>query len=217
MSNPKTDLSIYLKPTYYMDWKKDIVTNKARELTESIPEDDLTRKAVALFYYVRDQIKYVVQKTPKGKINWFQFYRSFMKSSRTLKRGHGYCIPKAILLASFARASGIPSRLHFVDINNHKNTKSLNKILGGNIFAYHGYTELYLDGKWIKATPNFDKELSEKEGYPLVEFDGKNHATLAPEDSNGDPFVEYIKDHGVISDVPYKNILKTWVKMYVFK
>ncbi|KKM81897.1 hypothetical protein LCGC14_1325210, partial [marine sediment metagenome] len=117
-----------LKPTFFMDYGHPLVSEKAGELTEGIPEDDDIGKAVKFFYFVRDQIRYTVKNARESynKENW--------RSSLTLERGEGFCIPKSILLASLARAVGIPSRLHFVDIVNHMTSERLKKDMGNNLF-----------------------------------------------------------------------------------
>ncbi|MFW9942163.1 MAG: transglutaminase family protein, partial [Candidatus Thorarchaeota archaeon] len=97
-----------LKPTFFLDWKHPSVLQKAKELTDGI-EDDIG-KAIKLFYFVRDGIRYSV------KDSRLSYNKEEWKPSLTLKKGYAFCIPKAILLASLARAVGIPSRLHFVDI-----------------------------------------------------------------------------------------------------
>lgn len=50
-----------LKPTYFMDYEHPIIQEKARTLTKGIPEDDDIHKAIKLFYFVRDNIKYSVK------------------------------------------------------------------------------------------------------------------------------------------------------------
>jgi len=83
-----------------------------------------------------------------------------------------------------------------------------------NVFYFHGYSELLLNEKWVKATPVFDKYTSEKAGYPLVEFDGENNALLAPNDEDGKVFVEYINDRGVFPDFPYEEVEKEFNEKY---
>ena len=197
-----------LKPTFFMDYGHPLVSEKAGELTEGIPEDDDIGQAVKFFYFVRDQIRYTVKNARESynKENW--------RSSLTLERGEGFCIPKSILLASLARAVGIPSRLHFVDIVNHMTSERLKKDMGNNLFIFHGFVELYLNGKWVEGNCAFDKELCIRKNFPWVDFDGVKDGLFASTNNDGEPFVEYVKDHGVYNDPPHQEIMQAWAEGY---
>jgi len=197
-----------LKPTFFMDYEHPLIQQKVRELTDGIPEKDDISKAVRLFYFVRDQIKYSVKNARESynKENW--------KSSITLQRGFGFCIPKSILLASLARAVGIPSRLHYVDIVNHMTSERLKKDMGSNLFIFHGFVELFLNGKWVEANCAFDKELCMRKNFPWVDFDGVKDGLFASTNKDGKPFVEYIKDRGVYNNAPHQEIMQTWAEEY---
>ena len=138
-----------------------------------------------------------------------------LKASVTLRRANGFCMSKAVLLSTFARAVGIPARIHMVDIINHKIPDWIEEFMGTRAFHCHGYSELYISGKWRKLTPVFDKITAIRAGYvPLVEFDGENDALLAPFDEEGNIFVEYIKDWGIYTDVPIEKISEIFSKNY---
>lgn len=105
---------------------------------------DVADMARSFFYFVRDRIKYN-PRLPKLRVQ-------DNRASEILKRGEGYCVQKVVLLAALARGSGIPARLRFADILNHRLPEHLLKMrMGSNLFVYHGYNELYIDGRWIKA------------------------------------------------------------------
>src|SRR5919206_4111601 len=74
-------------------------------------------KAVALFYAVRDGIRY----DPYSMCDDPDTYRA----STVLRSGVSYCIPKSVLLAAAARAVGIPARLGYADVRNHLNSEKL--------------------------------------------------------------------------------------------
>lgn len=162
--------------------------------------------AVELFRFVRDSIQY--------KVTWHLPTKKDLRASITLERGYGFCIPKAILLATLARAVNIPSRLHFADILNHKVSDRLRKHMGTNLFSYHGYPEFLLDGRWIKANPAFDEPLCKEKEYPVVTFNGRQDAIFPKVDVHGDPFIEYVADHGTFADVPYDRIVQAWIYHY---
>ena len=196
----------YLQPTEFLDFDKSRVSKQAKEITKGLKTDK--EKAIALFYWVRDQIKYnMYTYNPRNGAN--------LKASVTLRRHNGFCMSKAVLLSTFARAVGIPARIHMIDIVNHKIPNWIEELMGTRTFHCHGYSELFFNGKWRKLTPVFDKETAIKAGYvPTVEFDGVNNALLASHDDEGNPFLEYQKDYGFYSDVPLDEIRKIFSKNY---
>jgi transglutaminase-like putative cysteine protease len=130
----------YLQPTEFFDSNKTKVRRKAFEITENI--HNKTEKIKALFYWVRDNIKYnMMSYVPQIKANF--------KASVTLRRGYGFCVSKSILLSTFARAISIPARIHLVDIINHKISQKVIDFMGTNIMYYHGYSEIYLKERWF--------------------------------------------------------------------
>ncbi|MHA1680830.1 MAG: transglutaminase-like domain-containing protein [Promethearchaeota archaeon] len=196
----------YLECTRFIDDAGGSISSLARELTRDVDAGDVRQKATKIFYFVRDKIPY--------KIQWQMITRKSLRASTTLKNGHGFCIPKAILLAALARTLGIPSRLHFADIRNYRTSESLKQAMGSNLFVYHGYTELFLEGAWLKANPAFDKALCNEKDLIPVEFDGRSHGLFSKVDKHGNKFIEYVKDHGVYTDVPYSNIISAWMEEY---
>jgi len=201
-----TDLEQYLQPTVFFDFHKPKVKNNAIEITKGFETNK--EKAISLFYWIRDKINY--------KRGSFSLTKSTFKASTNLRRGYGFCVSKAVLLSTLARAVDIPARIHLADIINHKTSQRVIDNLGTNVFYIHGYSELYLDGNWVKLTPAFDKEISLKAKYVLVEFDGENDAVLSLHDEEGNLFVEYLKDRGVYADVPFDEIKRVILKKYKF-
>ncbi|TXT65168.1 MAG: hypothetical protein BAJALOKI1v1_460003 [Promethearchaeota archaeon] len=196
----------YLKPTEFLDFDKKRVTQKALEITEGKESD--TKKAIALFYWVRDQIKY-------NMYSYLPEYKSNLKASTTLRRERGFCMSKAVLLSALARAIDIPAKVHMVDIKNHKAPDWVVEFMGSKNFHCHGYSELYLNGKWVKATPVFDKTTAIKAGYtPLVEFNGSDDALLSKYDEEGNLFVEYLEDYGTFIDLPLGQIQEIFKEKY---
>jgi len=196
----------YLQPTEFLDFDKSRVYKKAIEITKGLKTDK--EKAIALFYWVRDQIKYnMYTYNPSNRAN--------LKASVTLRRSNGFCMSKAVLLSTFARAVGIPARIHMIDIINHKIPNWIEELMGTRTFHCHGYSELYLDGIWRKLTPVFDKDTAIKAGYvPTVEFDGEKDALLSHHDKEGNLFVEYAEDWGIYTDVPLEKISEIFSNNY---
>ncbi len=102
-----------------------------------------------------------------------------------VKKNKGFCITKAIILTAALRAAGIPARLAFADVKNHLSTRRLREAMKTEIFYYHGFTELFLDGQWLKVTPTFNKELCAKFGIKPLDFDGFSDCIFHPYDKKG--------------------------------
>jgi len=201
------DIEMYLRPSPTIDSDNDSIKQKAVALTKS--EQTAADKAKRLFYWVRDIIKY----NPLVPLEIFEDYRA----SKTLKRGEGFCVEKAAVLAALARAVGIPARLHLADIRNHLVSDRLREVMGTNLFSYHGYTELYINGTWIKATPAFDLKMCQANRIVPVEFDGKNDAIFHSHNLDGQLHIEYVADHGCRVDVPVDEIIAAWEQHYGLK
>ncbi|QHE74093.1 transglutaminase family protein (plasmid) [Rhodococcus sp. ZPP] len=157
-------------------------------------------KAKRLFAAVRDEVwynPYTVSDDP-----------AHYRASFVLEAGRAYCVPKAVLLTAVCRAAGIPARLGFADVRNHLQTESLRALMGGtDLFVYHGYSNLYIDGRWLKATPAFNTELCARFGVPPVEFDGEHDALLHAFTADGTQHMEYVRERGVFDDLPLIAIL----------
>ena len=200
------DLEVYLQPNEFFDFNKKRVRDKAFEITNGLKNDK--EKAIALFYWVRDEIKYnMLTYVPNVKENF--------KASVTLRRRNGFCVSKSILLSSLARAIGIPARIHLVDLINHKISQKVIDFMGTKIMYVHGYSEFYLNGKWVKLTPSFDPKTAIKGKFlPMVEFDGENDAVFPKYDNEGNQFGEYLTDRGVHADLPLEDIDRIFEEKY---
>jgi len=210
------DLTQYLLPTSLIDSGHPSVKELAHNIAGHITST--SEKAVRLYNWVRDEIVY----DPYSPFHKPEHYRA----SEVLKRGRAFCVPKASLFCALARAQSIPCRLAFADVRNHLATKRFLERLGSDLFVYHGYVELFLNGRWVKASPTFNKELCARFGVPPLEFDGVHDAIfqayVPPVDDEGlvlpdhEPrrFMEYVAFHGTRADVPIDEILAAWEKAY---
>lgn len=197
-------LDVYLEPTFFIDSDSPEIIEYAK-LACGDAETNMN-KAIRLFYAVRDDIRY--------DVFGFEISPSYLKASYILKKSSGYCVSKAIVLASVARAVGIPSRLGFADVVNHLNPGKLQEFLQTDIFAFHGFTELYLNEKWVRATPSFDYHLCKKNGYFVPEFNGIDDTKYPAFDINGTRHMEYVAYHGSYSDLPVEEFLNSVTKHY---
>ena len=194
----------FLQATEVIDCNHPQIKALASQTTRGA--QDVHEQARRLFYLVRDTIPYNLY-VPF-------FLPEHYRASAILHRGSGYCVQKAVLLVALARAAGIPSRLVFADIRNYLISERVAELMETNLFIFHGYVEWQLGDRWVRVTPSFDKEVSREHGYPLVEFDGRNDAIFPSHAVDGRKFVEYVRHHGVFSDVPLDLILKAWDQAY---
>lgn len=193
----KMDIDKFMEPTSYMDCDAEPVKEKSRALVQGIPTQ--RDKAVKIFYAVRDGIKYTIY----GKRSLPEHFRA----SFVLSAGEGYCVQKAILLVALARAASIPARLRLASIRSHLVPKELLEKRGSDVFPYHGYTDLYIEGSWVKAAPTFDIVSCVNGGLRPVDFDGRHDALLPSTTLDGKPHIEYIEDRGFFEDVPFDAIM----------
>jgi transglutaminase-like putative cysteine protease len=197
----------YLRPTATIDFDTKSVGDKARELAAGLETN--REKAVALYYFVRDEIRHNAY-APLYDIDLY-------KASAVLKAGNGTCQQQSVLLAALARAVGIPARLGYIDIRDHLLSDTFREMIGGiDILPFHGYAELYIDGKWVHASPAYDIETCRRKRFVPVEFDGVNDAKDSPYDLDGNPHVEHIKYHGPYDDFPWDEIqdyYAEWARM----
>jgi transglutaminase-like putative cysteine protease len=200
----RLDLAPYLAPTRYLDFEHPTVARFVAETTAGASDD--RERAVRLFHAVRDEVRYDPYRVDLSPEGFF--------ASTTLDRRAAFCVPKAILLAASLRAVGIPARLGFADVRNHLATQRLLELLGTNLFVYHGYTEVHLGGRWIKATPTFNRSLCERFGVATLDFDGETDAILQPFDREGRQHMEYVEDRGHFADFPLDDMIAAWRKLY---
>lgn len=193
----------YLQPGTFIDSGHPLVAKFAAEHAHGADE---RARAVSLYYAVRDAVRY----------NPFQNFLldASYRGSVCLEAGEGWCVQKAALLAACARASGIPARVGFADVKNHLTTPRLTERMGTDLFVFHGYTELLLDGKWLKATPAFNLELCEKFRVKPLEFDGRNDSIFHPFDQDQRRHMEYVRERGSFADVPAEDIKRAFSETY---
>jgi transglutaminase-like putative cysteine protease len=161
--------------------------------------------AVRLYYAVRDRILY----DPYARFNIPESY----SARDVLARGSGFCIPKAALLAACARAVGLPARLGFADVRNHLATPKLLEVNGGDVLCWHAFAEIWLEGRWVKSTPAFNLSLCQKFGVHPLDWDGSSDSIFHPYDVQDRRHMEYVRERGSFTDVPYEQITATYREM----
>lgn len=195
----------YTRPTPFINYDAPAVSTFATEMANR--STDPVEQAVSLYYAVRDGIRY----DPYG----IDLSLEGLRASTTLENRRGWCVAKAVLLAACCRAVGIPARLGFADVKNHLTTERLRQQMKTDLFFWHGYTSIYLNDKWVKATPAFNIELCEKFSIKPLEFDGRSDSIYHPFDLKGNRHMEYLHDRGEYADVPMEEIIETFRREYL--
>jgi len=195
----------YITPTPIIDSDNERVVETAEKAVKDSDGSEVS-KVVSLYYAVRDGI-------------WYDPYLPFcrpehFRASHILELGRAFCIGKAALLCALGRACGIPSRVGFADVRNHLATRELVEFLGSDIFVFHGYTEFYVNGKWVKATPAFNIELCRKHNVAPLEFNGRQDSVFHPYNQDKQLFMEYLNDRGTYADVPVDEIVAAMQATY---
>lgn len=163
-------------------------------------------RAVSLFLATRDGFRYDpyrIDMTVPG-----------MRASSVLANGHGWCVPKAALLTAACRAAGIPARVGYADVRNHLSTERLRQTMQTDLFIWHGYSDIWLEGRWVKATPAFNIELCERFGLLPLAFDGREDSIYHPYDRSGNRHMEYVRQRGAFNDMPLARMVRDFAALY---
>lgn len=199
----------YLSATPFFDFDQPVVRQWADDALTGVSDDPISI-AKALYLSARDSIHYnpyTFSSNPKT-----------LSASYILGTGESYCIPKAILLGAAARYKGIPSRLGLADVKNHLSSPKLIEWLRSDIFRMHGYIELFLNQRWVKATPAFNTKLCRLMGVEPLEFDGVQDSIFQEYTGGGQQHMEYINEYGTFAEVPFdfidKNIRQAYPHLF---
>lgn len=194
----------WLRPGAFVDSDHPAVVAFARETCAGL--DDDAARATALFRAVRERLRYdpyTVSTDPDEA-----------RASTLLERERAWCVPKAVLLCAALRAMGIPARLGFADVKNHLASEKLVRRLGTDLFVWHGYVEMKIADRIVKASPAFNSALCAKFGVPVLELDGRNDAMLHAFDGEGRRHMEYVAERGTYDDLPHAEIFATFAALY---
>jgi transglutaminase-like putative cysteine protease len=201
-----TDPASYLAESYYIDYGTPVVQQFVEEHSGKATTDK--EKAVALFYAVRDKIRY--------NPHTISLDCAAYRASHVLEAGEGWCVSKGAAMTACLRAAGIPARPGYADVRNHLTSKRLSERMGTDVFSYHGYVDSWLDGRWVKATPVFNIELCDKVGVRPQEFDGEEDSLFQEFDKEGRRHMEYLLVRGAYTDVPFQEIMADFKARYPY-
>lgn len=182
----------FISPTYFFDYESDGI----QELIKEFRTDALSskEKAKLLYIKVRDGYRYDPY--------YLNFSKEHFRASNLSKQAKGHCIDKSIIFIAGLRSLGIPARIHLAKVKNHIGVERLIEKFGTNELTPHGMVDLLLDGKWLKASPAFNKSLCKMCNVEPLEFDGENDSILQEFNNKGKEFMKYLEDYGYFEDVP---------------
>lgn len=196
----------WITATSYVDYENsEVQTFLSNALAKTNPTSN-TEKAITLFNAVRDDIRYDPYQIGFDKAEYKASYIASLPAA--------FCVPKAILLTACLRAIGIPAGVGFADVKNHLNSPKLAEKMGTDLFVYHGYVALKLEGIVYKVTPTFNQELCDRFGVKVIEFDGTSDALFHEFDADQNKHMEYVKDRGIFENPPMVHILKDLEEIY---
>ncbi|MDH3296082.1 MAG: transglutaminase family protein [Acidimicrobiia bacterium] len=199
----------WLSPTWFIDADSPQVEAFAAEVLggpRPVGDTDPVDTAIKLFYAVRDGLRY----DPYG----MDRNREAFRASHITGLDSAWCVTKSILFTAAARNQGIPARLGFADVRNHLSSEKLLERLGTDLFIWHGYSELLLNGRWFKLSTAFNIELCDRFGVKALDFDGTDDALMHPFDKAGNRHMEYVNQRGSYNDLPYDQILSDFAALY---
>ena len=184
----------YTKLTFHFDFLNEKVQNILTSLkgNETLSDKEFAIKA---YLYVRDTWPYNPYRFSLINEDW--------RVSEIIAHKNGHCLDKAIILISLLRAAKIPARLGLAKVRNHIAIDDIIEKFGSDVLVPHGYAEIFLNDKWVKATPAFNKELCEFLKVKTLEFDGVKDSLFQEYDQAGNQvFMEYLEDYGTFNEVP---------------
>ncbi len=180
----------YLCETPFLDFQHVSFDAFTAGIDPNLPEKE---KAIALYFLVRDAFlydPYHLDLTNEG-----------LKASNVLSKKRSWCVEKSSVLAACLRKCGIPSRLGYAIVTNHIGVEKLTHYLRREEIVFHGFVDVYLNGKWVKCTPAFDQRICRVSGVTPLDWDGEKDS-LFQEFDQGKKFMEYKHFYGTFNDVP---------------
>ena len=200
------NVSQFLESGIFVDSDAPQIIAFAKDATQGARDADADAAILELYAAVRDGIIYDPYVSLSDPENF--------RASSVLAFGRGFCIGKSALLAAAARAIGVPARVGYADVRNHLTSRRLYEMAKTDTFIWHSYTELYLAGRWVKATPAFDATLCERANIKPLDFDGRTDSLFQPFDAAGRRHMEYLRDRGTFADVPFDVIQAEFFAAY---
>lgn len=193
----------FLAATPFIQCDHEAIVSRMR----SLGLDALSPRAAAarLFEHVRSDVRYEFMA---------KFHRDDYVASNILAQNQGFCVQKAVLFASLARAARIPTAIVLCDMRDHALPEKVVKTLGTDVMKHHGLNAMFLDGAWLTVDASLDPKFLDKKRYPRVSFDGAADALLPAHTTDGGRAAEYLVFHGRYADLPFEQTTEAFIAGY---
>lgn len=186
----KENPDVFLAETACLDYNHPAVQAYAEPFRKLASDKE---KAIAVYNQVRDGFlydPYHLDLRPQA-----------LKASVITGKTRAWCVEKAILCCAVLRALEIPARLGFGIVKNHIGTEKLTFYLRKDEIVFHGFVEVFLDGRWSKCTPAFDRRICRLNRVDPLEWNGAEDS-LFQAYRGDEQFMEYLHFYGSFADVP---------------
>jgi len=180
----------YLQETPFLNYSHERFSTFLRDFK---PAATTKLTAIALYEKVRDAFLY----DPYH----LHLTENALQGSHILTKKRAWCVEKAIVLCACARRLGIPARLGYAIVVNHIGVERLIQYLRRPEIVFHGYVELYVEDRWVKCTPSFDRNICRMTGVPPLVWDGEQDSLFQAYAGDAQ-FMEYVHEYGTFEDVP---------------
>lgn len=202
MQNQELKLEEFLLETPQLNYS----SMEVQQFIQTIPiYSNAVQQAVSIYETVRDSFLY----DPYH----LDLRPEFLKASVVAAKKRAWCVEKALLACACFRAFGFPARLGFGIVKNHIGVEKLLIYLKREEIVFHGYVEVWIDGKWSKCTPAFDPRICKLSGVPLLEWNGREDS-LFQSYVAGTQFMEYLHFYGAFEDVPFELMHQEMYRYY---
>lgn len=163
----------YISPTKVCDIENVDLKMRSEILTKNT--NTLEEKAINIFNFVREQVKY-------------GFDYPYTKASETLKKGYGNCFNKSNLQIALLRSCGIYAGYRVYLIKKEVFLPIVPKDIYEKISqpTVHVSCAVYIEKKWVESDSTIDFELynhiyRNMENWKYVEWDGENDISIPAE------------------------------------
>ncbi|MFT6965382.1 MAG: transglutaminase-like putative cysteine protease [Marivirga sp.] len=197
-------LAQYLKSSYFFD----LDSPQVQSLIKDFKESDLSEKdkAIGLYLKVRDGWRY--------NPHTISFKPKALVASTIYRKKDGHCIDKSVLLIAGLRALKIPARLHLAKVKNHIAAEKLREKFGSNELTPHEMVDIFLNDKWLKVSPAFNKTHCDRCLVDPLDFNGLEDSSFQEYNKANQQFMEYTADYGAFDDVPVSFIFENMKAHY---
>src|ERR1700730_9743057 len=195
----RDDLTPYLQPSDFLDSDSKQVTDRAKALTSGCKTDN--EKVGNIYRFVRDM--------PYDILNSFRYLaEGKRRASDVLDAGHAFCMGKASTFVSLCRASGVPARIGFQQLDCPEKefmSEEVRSLWQDRPLPWHSLGEAYVNDRWLKLDATIPMSVAAAKGKPYIrDYDGAQDI----------PTVEgpIVKEIGSFADYP-KDVAQWYEQM----